>query len=366
MKLRYIIVFAFALIFSSCGDDSTVKVFEDRDLTDIEYNPQTLQISYPQTFPRLEQPDDNLMTTDGVELGRHLFYDPILSADSTMSCASCHLPLGSFTDNLAVSIGIDNIAGKRSSMSLLNTGFYNTGLFWDGRSTTLEEQALLPVEDPIELHDTWDNVIFKLQCTEAYPEMFRKAFGIEKSSQITKELAAKAMAQFERSLVSSGSSKYDKVLAGKDVFTEEELMGFEIFFDINEDLPDGECFHCHNEPLLTTNEYLNNGLDSVPDFDSFEDVGYGAVTGVNFDNGKFRVPTLRNIIHSAPFMHDGRFQTLEEVLDHYNSGGKPSPNKHPLIVPLGLTQEHLDALMAFLHTLTDEEFMNNPAYSDPN
>ena len=349
----------------ACCDDPMTMPYEDRDLTVIDYNPQELQISYPVTFPALEQPADNIMTVDGVELGRHLFYDPILSADSTMSCSSCHLQSGSFTDNLSVSTGIDNIAGKRSSMSLINAAFYNTGLFWDGRADSLESQALLPVEDPIELHDTWPNVILKLRRSEYYPELFSKAFGIEKTSQITRDLAAKAMAQFERSLVSSGNSKYDKVLAGKDVFTEQELMGFEIFFDINEDLPDGECFHCHNEPLLTTNEYLNNGLDFAESFSDFADPGRGAVTRLPSDNGKFRVPTLRNIVHSAPYMHDGRFETLEEVLDHYNSGGQLSPNKHPLIVPLGLTQEHLDALMSFLHTLTDEDFINNPAYAEP-
>ena len=209
MKQRYLAVLLLVLGFLSCSDDPAVKTFEDRDLTDIEYNPQTLEINYPATFPRLEQPQDNIMTVDGVELGRHLFYDPILSADSTMSCASCHFQSSSFTDNLAVSTGIDDIAGTRSSMSLINAGFYNTGLFWDGRADNLEDQALLPVEDPIELHDTWPNVVFKLQCTDNYPVMFRKAFGIEKSSEITKELAAKAIAQFERSMVSSGSSKYD-------------------------------------------------------------------------------------------------------------------------------------------------------------
>lgn len=355
-----------SIAFYSCGDDPIDPPVTDRDLTDIEYNPTAYTVVVPSTFPQIEVPADNPLTQEGVDLGRFLFYDPVLSADSTMSCASCHLPKGSFTDNLAVSTGIDNIAGTRSSMSLLNVGFYYTGLFWDGRSGTLEEQALLPVTDPIELHNEWGNVIMKLRADDHYPEMFRRAFGIEKSSEITRDLAAKAIAQFERTLVSSGQSKYDKVLAGKDVFTEEELMGFEIYFDENEDLPDGECFHCHNAPLLTTNEYLNNGLDSAGGFDDFKDIGFGAISEIPFDNGKFRVPTLRNITSSAPYMHDGRFQTLEEVLDHYNSGGKPSPNKHPLMVPLGLTDEHLDALLAFLNTLSDEDFENNPDYQDPN
>ncbi len=349
----------------SCNDEPIVPNM-DIDLTSIEYNPIGYTVQYPSSFPILEVPEDNKITTDGIELGRTLFYDPILSADSTMSCASCHLQEGSFTDNLAVSTGIDNIEGKRSSMSLINVGFYYTGVFWDGRAETLEDQARLPVTDPIELHNSWENVIGKLKSHNDYPRMFRKAFGIERSSQITETLAVKAIAQFERTLVSSGNSLYDRVVSGKDVFTEQELMGFEIYFDENPDLPDGECFHCHNEPLLTTNEYLNNGLDAAVEFSDFNDLGRGAVTEVVFDNGKFRVPTLRNIVHSAPYMHDGRFNTLEEVLEHYNSGGHLSPNKHPLIVPLGLNQEQIDALLAFLHTLTDEDFLNNEEYKDPN
>jgi len=146
-----------------------------------------------------------------------------------MSCSSCHLQSSSFTDNKKVSAGIDGIPGNRSSMSLMNVGYFYTGLFWDGRVNTLEEQALLPVEDPIELHDSWPNVENKLRRHAMYPEMFRKAFGISNSDEITKELTAKALAQFERILISSGS-KYDNVLANLDVFTDEELLGFDMFY----------------------------------------------------------------------------------------------------------------------------------------
>ncbi|NNK89085.1 MAG: cytochrome C peroxidase [Saprospiraceae bacterium] len=365
---QFFIIFSFLFIlFNGCSDDPAAVVdYDNIDLTDIEYSPENYTITYPQSsFPAPEIPEDNPMTRQGVDLGKFLFYDPVLSADSTMSCASCHLQIGSFTNNLPVSVGIDNIAGTRSAMSLLNVGFYNKGLFWDGRTTTLEELSLLPVTDEIEFHNEWPNVIGKFRASDKYRSMFRKAFGIENSGEITKELAAKAMSQFQRTLNSSGESKYDRVMAGKAVFTDQELMGFEIYFDVSEDLPDGECFHCHNDPLMTTNQYLNNGLDEAEDFSDFADLGHGKVTGIPFDNGRFRIPTLRNIVHSAPYMHDGRFQTLEEVLDHYNSGGKPSPNKDPLIQPLGLTQEHLDAVLVFLHTLTDETFMNNPEFADP-
>ena len=153
-----------------------------QDLTDIPYEPVDYELVVPCGFPTMEIPADNPLTVDGVQLGRFLFYDPILSADSTMSCASCHLPSGVFTDNLAVSTGIDGIAGTRSSMSLLNVGYFYNGLFWDGRASTLEEQALLPVEDPIEMHNTWPNVVAKLQVHENYPKMFRKAFGIDEQN----------------------------------------------------------------------------------------------------------------------------------------------------------------------------------------
>jgi len=312
------------------------------------------------------QAEDNPLTIEGIFLGRKLFFDPILSADSTQACVSCHLPGGSFTDNLPISKGIDNIAGKRSSMSLLNIGYYNEGLFWDGSVSTLEEQALLPVEDPIELHDTWPNVIKKLMRHEDYPADFRRAFGITEKGEISKELAAKALAQFQRSIVSSGNSKYDRVVRKEAFFTDEEQNGFLMFFDAAVGiLPDAECGHCHNAPLFTTNEYINNGLDAVDNVDDFTDKGRGVVTGVPFDQGKFRVPTLRNISFTAPYMHDGRFQTIEEVVDHYVSGGNYADNRHPLIAPLQLDENQKQDLIAFLKTLDDPDMINNPAYQSP-
>jgi len=350
-------------LFSCCSDDEPMNTSK---LTDIPYVPLEYVLDIPEGFPQMVIPVDNQMTVDGVELGRHLFYDEILSVDSTQSCSSCHLIQANFTDNLAVSTGVDGIAGKRSSMSLLNVGFHNTGLFWDGRVNTLEEQALLPVEDPIELHDTWPNVEDKLMRSTFYPSLFRKAFGIEDKSEIDRDLVVKAIAQFERSLISSGNSKYDRVIAGTDVFTDQELDGFEIFFDINENQSlHAECGHCHNAPLFTTNEYFNNGIDQVSSLDDFEDVGRGKVTGLAFDNGAFKVPTLRNIQNTAPFMHDGRFQSLDEVIDHYVSGGNPIDNLAAVLRPLSLDETNRAALKAFILTLQDDDFLNNPSFSDP-
>ena len=365
---NYILFFLLiSLCFSSCEDDPVEPEQMDIvDLTDIAYEPQPYDLVYPDHFPSMEIPADNPLTVDGVELGRRLFYDPILSLDSTQSCSTCHLPSGSFTDNLAVSIGVDGLAGSRSSMSLLNVGFAVTGLFWDGRVQTLEEQALLPVEDPIELHNMWPNVIEKLQAHDDYTIRFRKAFGISTTSEISKELAAKAIAQFERTLVSSGNSKYDRVISGRSVFSDEELDGFDIFFDIAPDTSrHAECGHCHNAPLFTTNEFRNNGLDAVDALTDFSDLGLGETTGRVFDNGLFRIPTLRNIDFTAPYMHDGRFATLDEVIDHYITGGFHADNLGAVMRPLNLTDDDKSNLVAFIKTLADPDFMSNPMYSNP-
>ena len=308
-------------------------------------------------------PENNPMTVDGVELGRHLFYDKLLSSDNTMSCASCHLPEGSFTDNLAVSTGVDGIPGTRSSMSLLNVGFFDNGLFWDGRSKTLEEQALLPVEDEIELHNSWDEVIPKLKESELYKPLFRKAFGIEKTDDINKELAAKAIAQFERSIVSF-ESKFDQYLQGKVFLSDEELYGFEMYIDAP-GVTDAQCAHCHNLPLMTSNDYFNNGFQEALSFEDFKDYGLGAVTSISTQNGFFRAPSLRNIELTAPYMHDGSLNTLDEVIDHYASGGKPSPSKDPLLDQIHLNEYDKESLKAFLLALTDRTVINEERLQNP-
>lgn len=346
------------------------------DLTDIPYSPTPYTIKKPDHFPQVPVPGDNPMTAEGVELGRRLFYDPILSGDSTMSCSSCHLPQGSFTDNKAVSTGIDGIAGRRSSMSLLDIAYVTTRLFWDGRVKTLEEQALKPVEDPIELHTTWPEVIEKLKNHPDYPGYFRKAFGINSCEEITKELAAKAIAQFERILISSGTSKYDRFVKGETDLEDEELRGKLMYFDEGAQfqLPDAQCFHCHGSVTLTGNNFFNNGLDSVGSFNDFVDKGLGEFTGNPSDNGKFRAPTLRNIAMSAPYMHDGRFQTLEEVMAQYNDNGTGFVNEDPFVQQIGfpvqghypgLTPSQTADIIAFLHTLTDTAFVNNPDVQNP-
>lgn len=368
---------ATVVLLAQCKKETSPGVPPECDLTDIPYNPTPYIIKKPAHFLQIPIPADNPMTLEGVQLGRRLFYDPILSGDSTMSCSTCHLPQGSFTDNKAVSTGIDGIAGRRSAMSLLNIAYATNGLFWDGRARTLEEQALKPVEDPIEMHASWTNVVEKLKRHPTYPELFRKAFGITSSCDgITKELAAKAIAQFERILISSGTSKYDLFVTGQAEFEDEELRGRLMFFDEGQSsgLPDAQCFHCHGGITLTGNNFFNNGLDSVGSLDEFVDKGKGEVTGNSSDFGKFRAPTLRNIALTAPYMHDGRFKTLEEVMAQYNDNGFGVSNEDPFVQQIGfpvgghypgLTPSQTADIIAFLHTLTDTEFINNPDIQNP-
>ncbi len=353
----------------ACCDDPPPGEDMEVDLSDIPYSPTPHEPIIPFGFPQLEIPEDNPLTLEGIDLGRHLFYDPVLSADSTMSCSSCHLPEFHFQDHQITSVGIDNIAGKRNSMSLINVGFNYNGLFWDGRVMTLEEQALEPVEDPVELHNTWPNVIDELKRNPLYQRKFREAFGIESTKDITKELAAKAIASFERIIITGHESKYNRVQEGATFFSDIESRGEDLFLDTSNfeaDSLDAECSHCHTPPLFTSNLFENNGLDSVGDnLQLFLDKGFGAVVGDPAQNGKFRVPGLYNVQFTAPFMHDGRMASMEEVLDHYNSGGKNGINKNANMRPLELDDEKLNALAVFMETLIDTSYLENEMLQNP-
>ncbi len=362
MKKQYLIVVFLITGILSCSKDPDTN---PDDLSQIPYNPKEYPLTIPEGLPRLPPNPDNPLTADGVQLGRHLFYDPILSLDSSMACASCHNPYKAFTDNLAVSPGVDRIVGNRSSMTVLNTAYYIKGLFWDGRVSSLETQAIEPVRNPIELHEDWANVEIKLRRHKTYPELFRKAFGISNKSEISKELAAKAIAQYERLLLAGGQSIYQKELRGELFYNADQQEGHDLYFNIDPLIPDAECFHCHAAPLMQANDFFNNGIDSVSSLDGFPDLGRGAISGVRLDNGRFKAPSLYNIALTAPYMHDGRFKTLEEVIDHYNSGGHYAENKNGFIRPLGLTKGQKKSLLAFLHCLTDTTYLQNPDVLSP-
>jgi len=323
------------------------------------YEPTPAPLNIPQLFsnnilsPII--PTDNPQTVEGVALGKKLFFDNILSSNGTQSCAGCHSPQSAFTNNTTTSEGINGIFGTRNSMPLFNLAWnYGERFTWDGKALSLERQALEPVENPNELHSDWNNVVERLQSHPEYPKLFRLAF---KTSTITKELTTKAIAQFERTLISA-NSKFDRYILGEASLTPQEINGLDIF--LREDK--GDCFHCHgnpNNPLWTDNDFHNNGLDST-----FEDFGLGAITGDPNDNGKFKTPSLRNLAFTAPYMHDGRFATLDDVINHYSEGLQNSPTIDPLMKKVDeggvqLSQQEKADLKAFLLTLSDPTFINN-------
>ncbi len=361
----YLILIISLLGLSRCHDTIDMPSPGDQDLTKIPYQPIPYVPVIPSGFPALEQPADNPMTVDGIRLGRKLFYDPILSIDSTVSCSTCHQQKKSFTDNLPFSPGV---AGNtnRSSLSLINVGLEYHGLFWDGRAPTLEDQAIQPVQNVIEMGETWDNVENKLKRHHDYPSDFRKAFGISNSSMITRELVTKAIAQFERTILSDGNSRYDRFVRGEILLEENEYTGYLMFFNVLPgELPDAQCFHCHSGPLIGTTDYFNNGLQEAAFLKDFKDKGLGGITGDSTKNGFFKAPTLRNVAFTAPYMHDGQFQTLDQVMNHYMTGGKSSPNKNPFLNQVHLTESQKSDVIAFILTMTDSSILTNPAFKSP-
>ena len=352
-------------------DDPPPNPADGVDLTGIPYNPAAYNVTLPPGFPSMTVPADNPMTAEGIDLGRRLFFDPILSADSTIACGSCHDPKKSFNDNLAFSPGVGGQLGGRSSMAVINVAFFEHGLFWDGRAASLEDQALQPVENPVEMAESWNHVEVKLRRHSGYPARFRKAFGIKNSNEITRNLAVKAIAQFERTLISANSRFDQKIYQFENdpfLFSEMESDGYKLYFDdLSGSSSAAHCAHCHDGgPLLTSDAFFNNAIQDVQTLDDFPDYGLGKVTGKQSDNGKFRAPTLRNIALSEPYMHDGRFQTLEEVVEHYNSGGHFISNVNAQsVLPLHLTAYEKQALVAFLHTFTDTSFVSNPNFQNP-
>lgn len=328
--------------------------------------PVLVVIPEPETFAKILYPEDNPSTTEGLALGKRLFFDPILSVDSTISCSSCHLPELAFSDGRAISVGINGRAGKRNAPGLANIGYLHQTLFWDGRANDLESQALHPVADPNEMGGSWPLLISKLRRHSEYMPAFQRAFGLSEVRELTPDHVGKALAQFQRSLISS-DARYDQVQRGEAAYTEAEKLGHAIFFDLADEpepeyegLPTGECAHCHIPPHFTNQRFFNNGLDEARSLEDFKDIGRAVVTGSVYDNGTFRTPGLRNVALTGPYMHDGRFTTLEEVVEHYNTGGKYAENRNANIFKLGLSPDQEGALVAFLHTLTDSSFVMNP------
>jgi cytochrome c peroxidase len=328
------------------------------------YTPTSANLNIPTLFQQKliapVIPVNNTLTKEGIILGKKLFFDKILSKDNTQSCATCHDPKNAFTDTDRFSDGVDGKLGSRNSMPLFNLAWnFDERFTWDGKELSLERQALEPVRNPIEMHSKWTNVAQKIKQHPEYPTLFKEAFG---NVKIDSTIIAKALAQFERTLI-SGNSKFDQFLLGTTQLSSEEQNGFDVFMDETR----GDCFHCHgsnNNPLWTDNKFHNNGLDAT-----LTDLGLGKVTGDPNDNGKFKTPSLRNLKFTAPYMHDGRFTTLDEVINHYSTGLKPSPTIDPLMKKVkqggvNITNKDKADLKAFLLSLSDNDFINNPNFQE--
>ena len=359
----------FLLFLESCREDKTeVVVIPVDPNTDINPDATPYNLVIPPFFPPMDIPEENPLTVEGVELGRYLFWEKKLSGDNTMSCGSCHFPQYAFSDPNQFSTGITGEMGTRQAMALINLGWARD-YFWDSRALTLEDQVREPVPNPIEMNESWENAVADISEMPEYAPMFEAAYG---SAEVTEDRIVKAIASFLRTMISA-QSKFDKSRLGLVSLSTQEQRGLELFLfeggspeDVQGGQNGADCFHCHGFGDSQFTDYLphNNGLDAI-----FTDLGVGGITGEESQFGKFKTPTLRNVEFTAPYMHDGRFNTLEEVIEHYNSGGIPSPTIDPFMKfttgGLQLPQSDKDALIAFLLTLSDPEFLTNPDFQDP-
>jgi cytochrome c peroxidase len=376
-----------ALSITSCSNDEGYVAINESELNLPEVAFDYVNLNLPSHFTSNipgqalptsingldNTPIDNILTNGGATLGRVLFYDKKLSANGTIACASCHKQDKGFSDDAVLSVGFNGGLTGRHSMSLINSRFYQRGrFFWDERASTLEDQVLMPFQDPVEMGMTLNQVVSTVQQQSYYPNLFEKAFG---TTEITSDKISKALAQFVRSIVSH-SSKYDNGRATSTTpganfsnFTAEENLGKSIFFRT---IPNGggACFACHTtEAFVSANPGpQNNGLDAL----TTTDLGAGAVFPNPIFIGRFKTTSLRDIDVTAPYMHDGRFTTLEEVVEHYNSGIQNHPTLSPALqdvngnaVRLNFTEVQKAALVAFLKTLTDSNVATEPKWSNP-
>lgn len=316
-------------------------------------------------MPAMPVNPDNPVTIEGAELGRHLFYDPILSEDSTMACASCHKQEFAFSDSPnQFSKGQDAKVLSRNTMPLFNLAWCNE-YFWDGRASSLENQVFEPVRSHDEMNLSWVDAEARISRSEFYRKKFQIVFGEKKIDSV---MISKAIGQFLRTLISN-TSRYDSLQMGLISFTKDEVDGFEI---VN-NMTTGDCLHCHTsdaDGLGTTNKFSNNGLDAFTDSHQCKDVGRGKITGAVKDYGNFRIPSFRNLLFTAPYMHDGRFKTLEEVLDFYSEGVKMNSTIDSKMgtAPHGgahLTADQKRKVIAFLKTMTDYAFVKDPKFVNP-
>jgi len=290
--------------------------------------------------PYMRVPADNPLTAPRIRLGRRLFFDTRLSGDGTLSCATCHRPDRAFADDRPVSVGIGGRQGARNVPPLINRG-YGLTFFWDGRADSLEAQVLQPVTNPIELGSSIDTMLERLRSDPSYVTAFEEAF----AAPVTADDVARALAGYVRS-IRSGGSPVDRFRAGdREALTPQERFGMQVFGS------QGLCTTCHAGSTLTDERFHNTGIAWDPRARTFRDAGRFAVTGRAADRGAFRTPTLRDVSKTAPYMHDGSLERLEDVVEFYDGGGRPNPNLDTEILPLGLAIDEKRALLAFLRAL---------------
>ena len=372
-------------VIIALGFISLISCRRDKEQESVANKPTPYNITIPKGFPtNLNIPTDNPMTVEGIELGRHLFYDGRLSGrnDTLMSCASCHHQKHAFTIGMEDSQygknghphGVTGINTPHYMLPLINLVFNNNGYLWNGKINAnnpldyyrnIEDLAWMAVYAPHEIHGDSARTKAMIQSIAMYPPMFKKAFG---SDVVTMKNIGKAVAQFVRTLISA-NSKFDKYLNGETNLTNSELNGFQLFVTEN----GGDCFHCHGSegnPLFTTNQYFNNSKDTCFSVECGNISDRYSYTLNPSDIGAFVAPTLRNIELTAPYMHDGRYTTLNEVINFYSFGLKWSPYVSPLMHHLKtngvqLTYSQREDLKAFLLSLTDPDFITNPDFSNP-
>ena len=334
--------YIFALFLFSCGGE----VIGDVDPGGSSFKPVV-----PEGFPKLEYPEDNRFTNARWQLGRKLFYDPVMSRDSTVSCSSCHKQSLAFADNLPTTPGVDNLPGVRNSPSLGNIG-YHPYYTREGGVPSLEMQVLVPIQEHNEFGFNILLIQERLMNNDDYIELSKKAYDRNPDYFVI----TRALATFERSLI-SGNSAFDqyKFQGNPRAISKDEIAGMELFYSARTN-----CATCHEGFNFTNYSFQNNGL-----YLQYADTGRQRLTGEASDRALFKVPSLRNVGLTGPYMHDGTFATLDEVIKHYNTGGKAHPNKSPLLKPLHLTGEEQQQLVAFLESLTDYDFISNPNFQKP-
>ncbi len=341
-NLIYIILFLLGL--NSFVGDNSYFVITQKDV----------QLQIPKDFPKpVYDFKENKLTPEGFTLGRKLFYDPVLSKDSSVSCAFCHQRFAAFAHvDHTLSHGINGLIGRRNVPPIQNM-IWQKNFMWDGGINHLEVQPVSPMTNSAEMDETMAHSVYKLQQNKEYVTLFKKAFN---DPHVSSENVLKALAQFTGLMVSS-NSKYDKYLRGEEKFTDQELNGFKLFRL--------RCENCHQEPLFTDNSFRNIGIK--PDT-ALRDSGRMSITGLPSDYMKFKVPSLRNVELTYPYMHDGRFKNLYDVLDHYAKGIFFTNNFDEGIKKNvgSLSEDDKQALIAFLKTLTDKDFIYDKRFADPN